>query len=76
MITHIKSRWMADPSPDWVPYFGNQARFAPFVQELLIGLGAKPFAFRDHSVSRTTDEDLEVRRRERLRQVIPGTGLK
>lgn len=32
---------LLSPSPKWLPYFGNQRRFVPFVKELLVGLGAK-----------------------------------
>lgn len=32
---------LLNPSPLWLPYFGNQRRFVPFVKELLVGLGAK-----------------------------------
>lgn len=31
---------LLESSPEWLPYFGNQRRFVPFVLELLKGLGA------------------------------------
>jgi hypothetical protein len=33
--------YLLQPSPPWFPYFGNQRRFAPYVLELLVGLGAE-----------------------------------
>lgn len=34
--------FLLQPSPQWLPYFGNQRRFVPYVLELLEGLGADP----------------------------------
>jgi len=36
------SGFLLEPSPTWLPYFGNQRRFVPYVLELLQGLGARP----------------------------------
>ncbi len=38
----IPNKWMLESSSIWPPYFGNQKRFAPYVMELLHGLGMTP----------------------------------